>query len=248
MVDDFSRMKERVEQIRARIESAALLAGRVASDVKLAAVTKNHDALALLRAENACVDAIGENRVQEAARKRDELAQNPDFVPGRTPWLMIGHLQRNKVKKALELFDRLDSVDSLELALMIDDAVSKMPPRMTGEKRSYPILIEVNVSREVSKNGVSPEVLFPLVEAVRNRCSCLEIEGFMTIAPLTEDAAKRRAAFALLRELAERARGEFALPFQELSMGMSDDFEEAIAEGSTLVRIGTALMGPRMVP
>jgi pyridoxal phosphate enzyme (YggS family) len=177
------------------------------------------------------VDAIGENRVQEADKKKD-------CALWRIPWRLIGNLQKNKVRKALEIFDTIDSVNSIELALTLQ--------RILLEKndRILPILIEINTSDENSKTGASVDDVYRLVDAVLE-CNNLHLEGFMTIAPLTQVEAHIRKSFAKLRQITEKFRERTGLPLPVISMGMSSDFRLAILEGSTLVRIGTALFGER---
>jgi pyridoxal phosphate enzyme (YggS family) len=179
------------------------------------------------------VDALGENRVQEAALKRGEWPSGTGAV-----WRMIGHLQSNKVRKALELFDAVDSVDSAVLARALD--------KESGAKseKPLPVLLEVNTSGEASKTGAEPREFSELVDSVLE-CPHLKLDGLMTIGPLTDDETRVRGAFADLRAMAEQARLRSGLPLPVLSMGMSGDFEWAVLEGSTMVRIGTALFGVR---
>jgi pyridoxal phosphate enzyme (YggS family) len=212
-------------------ESAAR-AGREVSEVKLMAVTKTRTVEEMLAAAP-LVDALGENRVQEAASKKIDW-------PGsaKAEWHLIGHLQRNKVRKALALFDALDSLDSVEVALAAERAAGE-------EGRVVPVLIEVNTSGEDNKTGGGVQNFPELLDCVLG-CSHLKLDGFMTIGPLTEDEARVRGAFAQLREMAFQARMRSGLPLPVLSMGMSGDFEWAIAEGSTCVRIGTLLFGARV--
>jgi pyridoxal phosphate enzyme (YggS family) len=152
---------------------------------------------------------------------------------------MIGHLQSNKVRKALELFDAVDSVDSAALARALDRAAWEL-----GAEKSLPVLLEVNTSGEASKTGAEPRQFSELVDSVLE-CPHLRLEGLMTIGPLTDDEAQVRSAFAALREMAVQARLRSGLLLPVLSMGMSGDFEWAVLEGSTMVRIGTALFGVR---
>jgi pyridoxal phosphate enzyme (YggS family) len=225
-------IESNIEAVREKIARSAERAGREPSEVKLTAVTKTRPVEEMLEAAP-WVDALGENRVQEAAsKKREWPAAGPAAV-----WRMIGHLQSNKVRKALELFDTVDSVDSVELARALD--------RSAGEAgRSLPVLVEVNMSGEASKAGIDPRRLPELVDGVLE-CPRLKLEGLMTIGPLTDDETRIRSAFAGLREMASQARLRSGLLLPVLSMGMSGDFEWAILEGSTMVRIGTALFGVR---
>jgi pyridoxal phosphate enzyme (YggS family) len=224
-------VRERIAVVREKMAESAGRAGRKLSDVKLMAVTKTRT-VEEMTAAAPFVDALGENRVQEAASKKKDW---PDFP--KLPWHLIGHLQRNKARKAVTLFDALDSLDSVELALAVERAAAE-------EDRVVPVLVEVNTSGEESKTGVGVENFPELLDGVL-RCSHLRLEGLMTIGPLTDDEAQVRGAFAQLREMASRARQRSALPLPVLSMGMSGDFQWAIEEGSTCVRIGTSLFGTR---
>ncbi len=222
-------IKENLQQVSERIARAAARSGRRAEEIALVAVTKNVPIGTIEEAIGAGVTAIGENRVQEAAPKISAL--RPRY-PGVT-WHMIGHLQRNKVGQALALFDIIHSVDSQRLAEEIDRQA----------QQPVPILIEVNTSGEISKFGVGFDEAIALVRSLSGLRN-LKIEGLMTVGPLSGDA---RGAFARLRELKERIN-RAGLPRTQmrfLSMGMSDDFEVAIEEGSNLVRIGRALFGER---
>jgi pyridoxal phosphate enzyme (YggS family) len=211
--------------VRARIAAACERAGRDATDVGLIAVTKTHGVDEIAAAHAAGVRHFGENRVQEAhpkialARERGIDAR----------WHLIGHLQTNKVKAALECFDILHSIDSDHLAR----AVSKR------SSRPIEVLIEVNVGGEATKGGVSPESAAKLAEEVA-KLPNITVTGLMTVAPQADDPEDVRPVFRKLRELRD------AIGLRELSMGMTDDFEVAIEEGSTFVRVGRALFGPRM--
>ncbi len=237
-------MQERIDGIREAIRTAASRAGRSESDIALIGVSKFQPVESLRLAVGCGIEILGENRVQERAEKHEKLAKSPEMAtPAGEPvrWHMIGHLQRNKARKAVELFDCIESVDSVELAVALD--------RIVAEKNGarYPILIEVNTSGEAAKNGVPPEGCFALIESVLRDCGHLSVEGLMTIGPLSEDERAIRASFALLRSLAEDARTRFGIALPHLSMGMSGDYEAAIEEGSTIVRIGTGIFGPRQI-
>lgn len=200
--------------------------------VKIVAVTKNVETKRLQEAMAAGLSTFGENRMQEALPKIAALGEAAS-------WRMIGHLQTNKVKKALEHFDTIDSVDSFRLASEISSA-SK------AQNKTMPILLEVNTSGELSKYGIAPEKIFDEAEkiaALKN----LAVDGLMTVGPLTADEKKQRAAFALLRKLFEEIDRKkiFGPLFRHLSMGMSADFPIAVEEGATMVRLGTALFGSR---
>jgi pyridoxal phosphate enzyme (YggS family) len=210
--------------VRARIASAAVRAGRNPSTVTLVGVSKTFSADDIAGAIEAGLTDVGENRIQEAAAKIATLRAR-----SMTPrWHLIGHLQRNKVTDAIDLFDILHSVDSERLARAIDDRA----------KRRVPALIEVNVSGEESKFGVPPRELDALVRCISNLPN-IELRGLMTVAPRVDDPADVRPAFRTLRQLGD-AHG-----LRELSMGMTDDFEVAVEEGATIVRVGRALFGPR---
>lgn len=214
----------RVDAIRERIARACERCGRSPADVRLVAVTKTHPVTSIVEAYGAGIRDFGENRVQEAAAKIPVLRVR---CAGAT-WHLIGNLQTNKVRAALRLFDILHSVDSIRLAEAIDARAD----------RRVPVLIEVNVAGEASKHGVSPDVAGPLAEAV-GKLANLEPIGLMTVAPVADDPEDVRPVFRRLRELRD------ALGLRELSMGMTDDFEVAIEEGATIVRIGRAIFGAR---
>jgi len=217
-------------QIRESIAAAASSAGRSGDSVRLMAVSKTHPWEEILALSGAGQLLFGENRVQEGEAKLAPKGQRPMRVN------LIGHLQSNKVGKALSLFDRIDSVDSLRLATRID--------RLSAER--YPILLELNTSGEAAKHGFeSEDELFSALDQIVLLPN-IRVEGLMTLGPLGGSEGAIRSSFGHLRCVFERARERFDLPaFTELSMGMSGDFPLAIAEGSTCVRIGTALFGKR---
>lgn len=223
-------MSEAVEHIQARIADAAVRSGRTASDVQLIAVSKTHPAEAIREALECGLGVFGESKLQEA---RAKIAESPS----RARWHFIGHLQSNKVRPALPLFELFHSVDRLDLASTIN--------RIAGELGLFPrILLEVNMAGESSKFGFKPDELSekiePLLELDR-----LQIEGLMTIPPYAEDPEHSRPFFARLRELRDDLATRNNVRLDTLSMGMSGDFEVAIAEGATIVRIGTAIFGAR---
>ena len=230
-----SAIKENVERIRGEIAEAARRAGRRADEVRLMGVTKFHPLEMMLEAAP-LLDLVGENRVQEAAEKR---AAWPEGTPC-CPWHLIGHLQRNKIRRALENFDLVESIDALETACSMDRVL-----REGGAERTFPIFIEVNMSREPAKSGVAPEEAERLLESIMKTAPSLRIEGLMTVAEDTGDEAVLRATFGGLRELRDRLSAASGLPLPELSMGMSGDFALAVEEGSTIVRVGSAIFGPR---
>jgi PLP dependent protein len=227
---------ENIVAIRERIENATQRAGRRASEVALMAVTKTHPSESLRAAYASGVRLFGENRVQEFSGKASALG-----VLSGAEWHMIGHLQTNKCGKAAELFHAVDSVDSVKLAEKLDSAVREFGKKLV-------VLIEVNVGGEAAKSGVatnSRELEQLLLTAPR--FEALEFRGLMTVPPFTDDAEQARPYFRKLRELREgiAARKLPAIRMDVLSMGMSHDFEVAIDEGSTCVRVGTAIFGER---
>jgi pyridoxal phosphate enzyme (YggS family) len=214
---------ERLALIRERVTRAADRAGRAPAEVTIVAVSKSFPPEAIEEAAAAGIAHIGENRVQEAAAKIPSLRHLP------VTWHMVGHLQTNKAKTALELFDIIQSVDSLRLA----EALSHRA------ERPIPVLLEVNVAGEASKFGFSLPEVPQAAEAVA-RLPHLNVCGLMTIAPLVGEPEEVRPLFRELRQLRD------ALGLAELSMGMTDDFEVAIEEGATMVRIGRAIFGGRL--
>ena len=224
-------MNENVEKIYERIQNAKLKAGRN-DKIFFTAVSKTRTVEEMKEAEKiSWVDFFGENRVQEAESKK---ILYPD---SKLKWRLIGHLQNNKARKAAEIFDFIDSVDTVELAGRLN--------RIAGElNKKIPILIEVNTSGEESKSGISPKNFSEILDFTVSQEN-LSLEGLMTVGPLTDDEKEIRKSFSSLRELIENSRASTGLPLPLLSMGMSDDFELAILEGSTMIRIGTLLFGPR---
>jgi len=237
--------KQRLESIEERIVAACRRAGRPRSEVRLMAVSKTHPASAIVEAMEAGVMLFGENRVQEFERKQAELEAMGLRVAGLSDQggieiHLIGHLQSNKTAKAVQLFTAVDTVDSLRIASRLNEAAA-------GIERSLPVLLEIKLSAEEAKTGFDPEgaELRELLERMPELTS-LKLHGLMTVPPLDDDPETARVSFRRLRELRdELARAHPALDFSALSMGMSGDFEVAIEEGSTLVRIGTALFGAR---
>ncbi len=225
---------ERISKIYKRISHAAMRAGRDPEDVRLIAVTKTVSAGQIREAIDAGLRIFGENRVQEAQKKvtSDELRLENEEIS----WHLIGHLQKNKAKFAVQLFDLIHSVDSEDLACEIDRHAQK-----TGKRQD--VLVEVKLSHEGTKHGVSRGGLPGLLRVVED-LKHLNLRGLMTVPPFFDDPKEARPYFRELRELRDRAAAEgFDLP--ELSMGMSGDFEIAIEEGATMVRIGTAIFGER---
>jgi pyridoxal phosphate enzyme (YggS family) len=230
-----SGVGERLQRIRAAISRAAIEAGRNDS-VTLVAVSKTVNATGVLEAYAAGHRVFGENRVQEARRKVTELE---DTVP-EAEWHLIGHLQTNKINGAVPLFSFIESVDSVRLATGLDRAAGALGKRL-------PVLLEVNVAEEESKGGFTQESFRAALPDLA-RLENLALRGIMTVAPMTAEPADIAWVFRALRELRDDVRDRFdLLQFHELSMGMSHDYEVAIREGATIVRIGTAIFGRRPV-
>ncbi len=223
-------MADAIDSIETRISAAAQRAGRERSSIELIAVSKTHPLEAIREARDCGLRLFGENKVQEAR------AKIPD-APSDLRWHLIGHLQSNKIRHALPLFEMIHSVDSLELATQID--------RIAMELGLFPkVLLEVNVAGESSKFGFPPAKLLAQMEALI-ALPRLQIDGLMTIAPYAEDAETSRPFFQQLRRLRDQLASEQSIPLAHLSMGMSGDFEVAIEEGATLIRVGRAIFGVR---
>jgi len=221
-------MHERIAEIERRIEAACARAGRDAGAVRLVAVSKTHGAEAVDEARRAGVRIFGENRIQEAAVKIEQC--------GSAEWHFIGHLQRNKVKVAVPLFSMIHSVDSMPLLEAVAECMEA-----TGCRPA--LLMEVNVAGDGAKFGFKPDAV---PEALRRAAALgVAISGFMTMPPFAPTAEAARPHFRRLRELRDIWQEGCAMDLSELSMGMSHDFEVAIEEGATLVRVGTALFGER---
>jgi PLP dependent protein len=223
-MSDLESLRHNLDAVRERIERAALRAGRRAQDVLLIGVSKTVTAERIRLGVDAGLTVLGENRVQEA-REKIKILGRP------VPWHLIGHLQTNKVRDALELFDLIHSLDRLELAREIG--------RRAGDPgHVVDTLLEVNVAEEPSKSGFAPDAVGPALEAIGGMTH-VRVRGLMAIPPIVERAEDSRPWFQALRGLAERHG------LKELSMGMSADFEVAIEEGATMVRVGTAIFGAR---
>ena len=219
---------ENLNAVEQRIVAACERTGRRRDEVKLVAVSKTKPAEAVMEAAEAGQILFGENRVQEAQSKIP-------LCPGHLQWHLIGHLQSNKARIAASgIFRMIHSVDSEKLLRLLDEYAA-VP---------LPVLIQVNVSGEGSKEGCSPDEAAALIEAA-NQCSKVEVHGLMTIPPFTPDPEKARVHFSNLRKLRDRLQQETSTPLPELSMGMSHDFEIAIEEGSTFVRVGSDIFGGR---
>ena len=226
MAMGFEALPERLAQVR------AVVARHATQPVTIVAVTKGFGVDAVRAAHEAGIPDIGENRVQEAAAKQDAL---PD-LPG-IRWHLIGHLQRNKARVVAGRFDLVHSLDSLELARELDR-------RSTGGQR---VLLQVNVAGESQKSGCAPEEAPALARQIV-ALEHLRLEGLMTLAPLTADEEVQRRTFRGLRVLRDRIKEEDGVWLPTLSMGMSGDYVTAVAEGATVIRLGTVLFGPREMP
>jgi pyridoxal phosphate enzyme (YggS family) len=221
---------ERLAAVHTQIKRAAKKSGRKPEDISLVAVSKTHAPEAVREAVHAGQNIFGESRVQEARAKIP-------LVSSKARWHFIGHLQKNKIRQALPLFELFHGVDSLELARDID--------RIAGEMGQFPrVLLEVNVAGESTKFGFKPDKLRAEIEELL-ALERLQIEGLMTIAPYATEPEDSRPVFATLRDLRNTLQEEFRVPLPHLSMGMSGDYTVAVEEGATLVRVGTALFGTR---
>lgn len=227
-----SSIRENIERIRAEIADITERAGRSADDVQLMGVTKRVPPDRIQEAVDAGLATIGENRVQEAKGK---IAA----VKGDVSWHMIGHLQRNKVKTAVQMFDMIQSVDSPELAAEIDK-------RSAGAGRRMDVLVEVKTAPEETKFGIDPREAIDFIAGI-SEFGNIDVKGLMTIGTFTDDESEIRRCFRELRELAAKvaAIGIAGVEMKVLSMGMSSDYRIAIEEGSNMVRIGTAIFGTR---
>jgi len=225
---------ERIERVRARIREAAQRSSRSPDEITLVAVSKTHPIEAIQDALAAGLTDFGENRVQEAETKIPVIGRET------AKWHLIGHLQSNKARRAVELFEVIHSLDSAALAQRLD--------RMCEEvnRAILPVLIQVDLGHETTKTGVAEAELPEVVSTVRG-CEKLQLIGLMTLPPFFEEAERVRPYFRRLRELRDELKtsGAFADRLGELSMGMTNDFEIAIEEGATIVRVGTAIFGER---
>jgi len=228
-----SSVGENIRRIRGEIAEAALRSGREPSAVSLMAVTKTVDDARILEAIDAGVDVMGENYIQEAKRKIETMHVD-------VKWHMIGHLQSNKSKYAVRLFDMVHSVDRMGLAVELDK-------RSAAAGRVMDILVEVNVAGEESKSGVRADEATALVREIAS-LENLSIRGLMTMPPWFDDPEDARPYFVALRELRDRIAAEKIprVEMRELSMGMSGDYQVAVEEGATIVRVGTAIFGARV--
>ena len=225
-----STIEQRLQAVQQRIARACEAVGRDPAEVELVAVSKRKPAEAVIAAASAGQVVFGENRVQEAQEKIP-------LCPGGLKWHLIGHLQKNKVKHAVPLFDLIHSVDSLALLESIDNACAN-----AGLTRQ--VLIQVNTAGDAAKFGIAPEELCPLLERAKTLAN-VDVMGLMTMPPFSEDSEKVRVHFARTRELRDQAAAETGFPLEALSMGMSHDMEVAVGEGATYVRVGTDIFGKR---
>jgi PLP dependent protein len=231
-----ANLQERLAAIRERIAAAAKRAARTADEITLIAVSKTHSTAAIRAAFELGARHFGENRVQEWEGKRTVLT---DLL---ADWHLVGHLQSNKAAKAARFFHSIDSVDDFALAQRLDRARAEL-----RESRKLRVLIEVRIAPEESKSGVARGGLAPLAEQL-SALSGLDLQGLMCIPPFLDEPERVRPYFSELRELKENIERRLGKRLPVLSMGMSHDFEVAIEEGATEVRIGTALFGTRALP
>lgn len=231
--DRIASLPARLESVRERIEAAASAVGRDPESVLIVAVTKSFPVEIMRAALGAGLTDIGENRVQEGCEKIEQLGRET------ATWHLVGHLQTNKARHAVRFFDIIESVDSVRVAEAIHH-------RAEIEDVTVPVLVQVNTSAEESKFGVTGAELGPLLEEV-STLDRIEVQGLMTIGPFDDRETVVRPAFVGLRQLLEEAES-WEIPrieMKELSMGMSNDFEWAVAEGATILRLGSVLFGPR---
>lgn len=227
-------LRENLAKVRQRIEQAAERVQRNANEIKLVAVSKTHPVSVLREAISAGADCLGENKVQEGIEKIEEIGRE------RAEWHLIGHLQSNKARKAVEHFDVIQTLDSLKLTKRLE--------RICGEeeRESLSVLVQVDLANEETKSGVLKKDLPELIEFLQT-CERLKFDGLMIIPPFFQDAEKTRLFFSELRNLRDELLEQdvFSNKTGELSMGMSNDFETAIEEGATIIRVGTAIFGAR---
>ncbi len=224
-------LNEILDEVKAKIAAACARSGRNPADVEIIAVTKTHGAEVVQEAWQNGLTIVSENKVQEAAWKKPASITGP-------AWHLIGHLQSNKVRHALELFDFIHSVDSIKLA----DRINAIADEIGAQPH---ILLEVNVSGEKSKSGLRPDEVEGVVRHILANCPRITVEGLMTMAPFSENPEDARPYFRALRELRDRLEKTLAIGLPRLSMGMSEDYEVAVEEGATWLRLGTVLFGER---
>jgi pyridoxal phosphate enzyme (YggS family) len=229
-----SDLRANLERVRSKIREAAARACRDADEIKLVAVSKTNPARVVIDAIKAGATVFGENKVQEAEPKISEIGRE------QAKWHLIGHLQSNKARRAVLLFDVIQSVDSLELATRLERICEE------ENREEMPILVQVDLAHEGTKSGV-PESDLPALVSYLKACRRLRFDGLMILPPFFDNAEDARPYFRRLRAIRDdlRSQGFFANGVGELSMGMSHDFEIAIEEGATIVRVGTAIFGER---
>ncbi len=230
MLIEYSVFRENADRVLQQMAGLCRAAGRKPEEVTLLPITKTHPAQAAAYALRYGLAAVGENRVQEAVEKRAQ-------VDPALRWELVGHLQSNKARLAVANFARIQSVDSEKLLTALDRAAGDL-----GKK--IPVLLQINAGEDPAKFGAEPADAPRLLELAL-KLPLLQVDGLMTVAPLSADPAVARRTFARLRLIRDELAGRFAVPLPVLSMGMSGDFPAAIAEGSTLVRVGSALYGVR---
>lgn len=233
-----SSIAANLERVRERIARAAERAGRGLSEITLVAVSKTFPAEAIREAYAAGVRHFGENRVQEWEAKQPLVADLTAI------WHLVGHLQTNKARRAARLFHTVDSLDSVKLARKLDAAMAELAGSGAQREAALAVLLEVRLAPEETKHGADPEQVPALAEAIA-ALPHLELRGLMCIPPLLDDPERVRPYFRRLRELRDDLQQRLGRPLPELSMGMSHDFEVAIEEGATQVRLGTAIFGAR---
>ncbi len=226
----YENFVENADNLKNRVEKAADRSGREGSEIRILPVTKTFPIDAVKYCIRYGFQAVGENRVQEVVDKQGDLRNQ-------IRWELIGHLQSNKVKPTLSHFDAIQSVDSVKL-------LEKLQRACASTHQKIHISLQVNAGNDPAKHGFDPDLVDAAVEAAL-KCDHLHLDGFMTIAPLSENPAIARKTFSNLRCILERINREFGLKMKELSMGMTSDLESAIEEGSTCIRVGTALFGHR---
>jgi len=233
-VNEPSTLVDSIERVRARMRDAARRANRAMEEITLVAVSKTHPVESIQAAISCGLAEFGENRVQEAEQKI------PIVVREAARWHLIGHLQSNKARRAVELFDVIHSIDSAALAMRLDRICEEI------QRETLPVLIQVDLGHESTKSGVDEDSVRDVVSAVRE-CSRLKLTGLMTLPPFFDEVERVRPYFRRLRELRDKLQAEssFANQRGELSMGMTNDFEIAIEEGATMIRVGTAIFGER---
>jgi pyridoxal phosphate enzyme (YggS family) len=228
------RLSERITHVRERIDTTARRCNRAAEEITLIAISKTHPSALLREALAAGITDLGENRVQEAEGKIVALGRNA------VRWHLVGHLQSNKTKRAVQLFDVIHSLDSVSLAQRLDRLC------LAEGRAELPVLIQIDLGGEATKTGIDPQGLPELLDALRD-LERVRLTGLMTLPPFFENADCGRPYFKTLRQLRDKLQreGRFGERAGELSMGMSHDFEIAIEEGATMVRVGTAIFGAR---